>query len=154
MQRAGWLLADNRGILVALAGLAGLVAFCLRRWRLVGRDPAKGVIIPRYEPPAGHGPAGLRYVRRMGYDTRCFSADVLALAVEGQLRIHREKGLLRDGWWLERTASPAAAPSGAAARALLDRLFRGGVDRVDSSRAAPGSSARRGRHTVRRSTPR
>jgi uncharacterized membrane protein YgcG len=102
-QRAGWLLKDNRGVLVALVGLALLIFYCVREWRRVGRDPARGVVIARYEPPAGHTPASLRYLRRMAYDMRCFSADLLALAVAGCVLIHREKRLLKDDWSLERT---------------------------------------------------
>ena len=68
-QRWLWLLQDNRGVLVALAGLLLLGFFCLRRWQRVGRDPTPGVIITRYDPPPGYSPAGLRFVQRMGYDT-------------------------------------------------------------------------------------
>jgi uncharacterized membrane protein YgcG len=133
-QRLWWLLADNRGVLVALGGLAGLVAFCSRRWRQVGRDPRAGVIIPRYEPPEGHTPADLRYVRRMGYDTRCFSSDVLDMAVAGQLRIHREDRLFKDAWWLERTGEMESLRD-AGHRTLITRLFKGGAQRVDLKKA-------------------
>jgi uncharacterized membrane protein YgcG len=123
-QRAAWLLADNRGVLVALAGLLLLLVFAVRRWHRVGRDPRRGVIIPRYEPPDGHTPGGLRYVTRMGYDTRCFSADVLDLAVAGLVRIHCDQRRLRsDEWRLERDGpgEPDARPKAA----LLARLFPG-----------------------------
>lgn len=131
-QRVGWLLKDNRGVLVALAGLLLMIAYCVRRWRQVGRDPARGTVIARYEPPAGHTPAGLRFMRKMAYDHRCFSADVLALAVDGHLRIERDKKLLKDDWRLER---PAGAPDSAGIdfgqRTLLDKLFPGGRARLD-----------------------
>jgi uncharacterized membrane protein YgcG len=130
-QRLRWLLADNRGILVALAGFAGLIVFCVRRWRQVGRDPRGGAIIPRYEPPQGHTPADLRYVRRMGYDTRCFSAEVLAMAVAGHVRIHREDGWFKDSWWLERTDPGSESPSDRGQRTLFDRLFPGAKARLD-----------------------
>jgi uncharacterized membrane protein YgcG len=130
-QRVWWLLADNRGILVALAGFAGLIVFCVRRWRQAGRDPRGGAIIPRYEPPQGHTPADLRYVRRMGYDTRCFSAEVLAMAVAGHVRIHREDGWFKDSWWLERTDPASESLSDRGQRTLFDRLFPGGKARLD-----------------------
>ena len=41
-QRLWWLLADNRGVLVALVGLAGLLAFCVRRWRAGGPRSPRG----------------------------------------------------------------------------------------------------------------
>src|SRR5690606_31266390 len=59
-QRTWWLLKDNRGVLVALAVLLAMLAYMRRRWRRVGRDPAPGIIIARYQPPAGYSPAALR----------------------------------------------------------------------------------------------
>lgn len=125
-QRFGWLLKDNRGVLVALVGLGLLLGFCIREWRRVGRDPTKGIIIARYEPPAGQTPAALRYVRRMSYDTRCFSSAVLALAVSGCLRIVRDPQIFKDDWRLEpNPASPD--PTVESERTLLERLFKGGA---------------------------
>ena len=107
MQRWLWLLKDNRGVLIALAGLIALLLFSARRWQRLGRDPEPGVVIARYDPPAGYSPAGLRYMRRMSYDTRCFSSDLLSLAVAGNVDIHREKGLLKDDWELLKTSASA-----------------------------------------------
>ncbi|MCY7354413.1 MAG: DUF2207 domain-containing protein [Lysobacter sp.] len=124
-QRIGWFFKDNRGALLALLGLIGLLAYCVRRWHGVGRDPRGGPIIARYEPPQGPSPGGLRYMRRMGYDTRCFSADLLALAVDGAVRIHRDKGLLKDKWKLERIGTPEAGTN-AAQKSLLGTLLSDG----------------------------
>ena len=50
----------------------------------------------------------------MGYDMRCFSSDVLALAVAGCLRIVQDKGFFKDEWRLESTgASPPERASAA-----------------------------------------
>ena len=125
-QRVLWFLKDNRGVLVALFGLLGLVVYCMRRWHAVGRDPRGGPIIARYEPPQGHSPAGLRYMRRMAYDTRCFSSDLLALAVDGQVRIHRDAGILKDKWKLERIEGVSMGDATDTQRALLGPLFAGG----------------------------
>jgi uncharacterized membrane protein YgcG len=95
--RRRWFLRDNRGVLVALAGLALLLAFAARSWWRVGRDPKRGAIYARYEPPEGYTPGTLRYLQRAGYDMRCFSADLLGLAVAGHLRIEQGKG--RRGMW-------------------------------------------------------
>lgn len=119
-QRLRWLLADNRGPLVAACGLLVLLAWCLVRWWQVGRDPGPGTVVVRYTPPDGISPAGLRYVRRMGYDTRCFTADVLALAVDGALGIERDRD---DDWTLRRGGG---APTGDERTALLGALFEQG----------------------------
>jgi uncharacterized membrane protein YgcG len=128
--RIRWFFGDNRGVLIALAGLIILLLYCAREWSRVGRDPEKRAIFARYEPPANRTPAGLRYLQRMGYDMRCFSADVLALAVGGHLRINREDHFLKDVWRLERNGS-AAPPSSAPEGALLKWLFAGGKEDLE-----------------------
>lgn len=130
MQRWMWLLKDNRGVLIALGALIALLTFCFRRWRRLGRDPKPGVIITRYDPPPGYSPAGLRFMQRMAYDTRCFSADLLSLAVAGNVRIHREKGFLSDDWELEKTAD--AAPIGIEEQGILQsHLFKDGNRKLE-----------------------
>ncbi len=140
-QRTRWLLADNSALLLALLGLLVVSGYCALRWHQVGRDPPAGVVIARYHPPAGISPAGLRFIRRMGYDTRCFSADVLALAVAGALRIERDKGLLSDHWRLEKSG---ASPAGDAA-ALMRPLFAGqstvDLDKDNARRLQEATSA-------------
>ncbi len=120
-QRLRWLLADNSALLVALLGFFVVAGYCLLRWHQVGRDPPPGIVIARYHPPEGVSPAGLRFIRRMGYDTRCFSADVLSLAVGGAVRIERDKGLLSDHWRLERTGAPPEGDEAALMRTLFAR---------------------------------
>ncbi|CAN5595184.1 hypothetical protein BH23PSE2_BH23PSE2_06740 [soil metagenome] len=120
-----WMLRDNLGVLVVLAGLVVLLVFCLRRWQRIGRDPAPGTIIVRYDPPPGHSPAGLRYMMRMKYDTRCFSADLLLSAVEGLVRIRNEAGLLgrKRNWQLNRRFQKLGEIPTEEQRALLTSLF-------------------------------
>lgn len=142
-QRWQWLLKDNKGVLIALLGLVALLGFCLRRWHRLGRDPAAGTVIARYEAPAGYSPAGLRVMTRMGYDTRCFSADLLSLAVAGKVQIHREKGLLSDDWELQRTGSSTTSLPTNEQEALLSKLFPDGSDRLQlkNTNAATVSAA-------------
>jgi uncharacterized membrane protein YgcG len=129
-QRWLWLLDDNRGVLIALAGLIALLGFCARRWHRLGRDPKPGVIIARYEPPAGYSPAGLRFMQRMAYDTRCFSSDLLSLAVTGNVGIHRDKGVLKDDWELQRT-SITSQPATTEQQTLLTQLFVDGKSTLE-----------------------
>ena len=101
--RARWWLDDNRGMAAGVGGLALLLGFLYWRWWLVGRDPRAGAKYPRYAPPKGLGPAGVRYVDRMGYDNRCFAAALLGLGARGFLRI-RQKG---ENFAIERVAEQA-----------------------------------------------
>jgi uncharacterized membrane protein YgcG len=142
-QRLAWVLKDNRGILVALLGLILLIVYCVREWTRVGRDPRKGIIIARYEPPEGQTPASLRFLMRMSYDMRCFSSEVLALAVAGCLRIVRDKGFFKDEWRLERAGVPAEG-SAPGQRALFAGLFKGApVLVLKNTNASTVAAARR-----------
>lgn len=129
-ERMQWFLRDNRGVLVALAGFVILLLYMFRQWSRVGRDPAKGVVIARYEPREGQSPAGLRYVKRMGYDTRAFTADVLALAIGGHLRINHEDKFLKDEWSLARATPTSGSKPSTAQQRLLDILFGGGRESI------------------------
>jgi hypothetical protein len=132
--RLGWLLYDNRGLLIVLAGLVLVLLFYLWRWQRRGRDPRAGTVIPEYEPPAGHSPAGLRYLRRMRYDDRCFAADLVEMGVAGHLRIHREGSGAAERW---RRGAPrgrdprgcSREPAGAAPHAVREGSGAGDGER-------------------------
>jgi uncharacterized membrane protein YgcG len=83
------LMADNPALAAGLAGLALLVAFLWGCWFLFGRDPSAAPRFPRYEPPPGLGPAGVRYIERMGYDDRCLAAALLGLGSRGFIKIRQ-----------------------------------------------------------------
>ncbi len=124
-ERVQLLLKDNRGVLVALAGLVLIVVYMVRQWQKVGRDPQKGIVIARYEPREGQTPAGLRFMENMGYDMRCFTGDILALAVAGRLKIHKEDHFLGDQWSLERLHGSDSAHVSPGQQTLLAGLFPG-----------------------------
>ena len=147
LDRAKWLLQDNRGILIALAGLVILLAYMFRQWRAHGRDPQKGIVIARYEPRDGQTPAGLRYLERMGYDMRCFTGDVLALAVAGRLRIREKEKLFKNEWQLERVAAANSRPVSQAQNLLLETLFRTGNTLVLKNTSASTMSAAKTTHS-------
>ena len=67
LQAAQWFFQDNGGALLLLGALLFVFAWYVWAWRRVGRDPDKGVIIPRYRPPEGLSPAACRYVRSMAF---------------------------------------------------------------------------------------
>ena len=91
-QKVAWFLADNRDALFLSGGLALLLLYYYLVWSAVGRDPERGVIMPRYEPPANLSPAAMRYLVRMGYDNKAFSAAILDMAVRGFLTIKEDGG--------------------------------------------------------------
>ena len=86
-ERLGYMLNDNRGLLVGIAGVLVLFVYYLVVWFRVGRDPQRGVIMPRYEPPAGLSPAGMRYLVKMGFDNKVAAAAMLDMAVKKYVTI-------------------------------------------------------------------
>ena len=87
-QSLHWFALDNRREAVLVLGLLLLTGFLYMQWRRVGRDPKGGVVIPQYDPPAGLSPAAARFIRNMGYDDRCFAADMVELGVRGAVTIN------------------------------------------------------------------
>lgn len=122
LQRFAWMLRDNGGILVALAGLALLLAWYLRSWHRVGRDLPPGSIFPRYESPEGFTPGELRYLWKQAYTDRCFAADIVHLGVHGHVLVQQDGA---KDWVLERRASVEPIAS-EAQRQLLEKLFSKG----------------------------
>ena len=96
MQRAAWLLGDNRGLAIAFGGLGLLAAYLFLAWSRFGRDPPAGPVFPHYEPPTGLSPGACRYVMEMAHDHQAFSAAVLNLAAKGYLKIHQGRGAALD----------------------------------------------------------
>ncbi len=89
-QKAYYLLKDNYSLAIPLTGSALIFCLLFVAWLFVGRDPAKGVIMPQFSPPADLSPAAVRYVKYMGFDHKCFASGVLNMAVKGFLSIHED----------------------------------------------------------------
>jgi len=90
-------------------------------WYRVGRDPPAGITVPRYRAPAGHSPASMRFIERMGYDKTCFTTAIINLAVKGAVEIYDDAGtfkLLKSG--------PARSPLAAGEAEVLEALFGDG----------------------------
>jgi uncharacterized membrane protein len=61
-------------------------------WSRVGKDPAKNLIIPLFNPPDNLSPAAVRYIERMGFDNKTFTASIINMAVKGYLKIKEADG--------------------------------------------------------------
>jgi uncharacterized membrane protein YgcG len=117
MQRFGYLLQDNRGLLFALTALLLVGIYLYVVWSRYGKDPEPGVIYPRYEPPNGYSPASARYIAKMGYSGKALSAAVINLAVKGHLVIEEAD----DDYVLRKTESREGLAPGESV--LLKNLF-------------------------------
>ncbi|WP_448873904.1 DUF2207 domain-containing protein [Desulfobulbus propionicus] len=80
-------LSDQGSLAAAAIGATVLFCYYLLAWLKVGRDPAKGLILPRFAPPKGFSPAMVRMLWRMGFDNTAFTAGIINMAVLGGLHI-------------------------------------------------------------------
>jgi len=118
-QKVHWFLADNAAALVLLIGLLAPLMWYLWAWKKVGRDPQRGVIIPRFEPPEGLSPAACRYVKDMSFDRHSFTAAIISLAVKGQLVIEEED----KEFTLKRTSKSSRAKLTMGEKVVRDTLL-------------------------------
>ena len=89
-EKVDFILKENLSIKAALTGFILLFGYYFIVWFLVGQDPEKGTIIPRFSPPKGFSPEAVRFVFQMGYDDKAFAAAVINLAVKGALTIQED----------------------------------------------------------------
>ena len=81
--------------IAAVWALLGLAFFYYYAWKKAGRGPVPGTVVPLFQPPDGLSAAAIRYIRRMGFDNRCFAAAIVDSGVHRHLRmVEGEKGFL------------------------------------------------------------
>jgi uncharacterized membrane protein YgcG len=85
--RVSYFVRDHRSLAAFLIGLAILIVYFGIAWTIGGRDPSGGTLIPLFAPPDNLSPASLRYLVRMSYDGKMFSAALVSMAVKGFLTI-------------------------------------------------------------------
>lgn len=95
VQQAAYFLQDNLPILASLIGLIGVGLFYLSTWSRVGRDPAPGTIIPLFSPPNNMSPAEVRYLDKLSFDNRAFTAAIVNLGVKGHLTLSESSSTSR-----------------------------------------------------------
>lgn len=81
-----WFFRNNLDPIIAFGGLLLVLAYYVRAWIGVGRDPARGVIVPRWDAPDGISPALVNYIDNRGFSGQgwtALSATALDLAVKG-----------------------------------------------------------------------
>jgi uncharacterized membrane protein YgcG len=93
-QKITYFLKDNRGLLFGILGFVIIMFYYLSAWLRVGRDPARGTIIPLFSPPEGWSPSAVRYLMNRGLDNKVYSAAIINLAVQGFWTVHEAMGEL------------------------------------------------------------
>mgnify|MGYP000396417881 CR=1 FL=1 len=148
-QKAASRLLANAPSVIGLTGILLLLGYYLYTWNAVGRDPEKGVIIPRFRPPGDLSPAAMRVVMNMGFDDKAFAAAIVNMAVKGFLYISEEKTAVAKKFRLTRTKkSKEEAQLSRGEAALASSLFSRIVSEVELGRSGQ-SALRKARETLR-----
>ena len=72
--------------------LIGLFFYYYRAWDKVGRDPQKGPVFARYEPPKGYSPAAIHYIIHKGFrGNQALIGTLLYLAVHKFIKMDSSK---------------------------------------------------------------
>ncbi|MCC5931090.1 MAG: DUF2207 domain-containing protein [Cyclobacteriaceae bacterium] len=90
-ERRAQAIRDNLAALVGFAGFLVLLIYYFLNWSRVGRDPHKGPIVPQYNVPENLSPAVMRYLQKMGFDNKVFTAALIQMAVKGLIEIEEHK---------------------------------------------------------------
>jgi uncharacterized membrane protein YgcG len=92
-QELAWFWRDNRPAIISFASFLFLALYYFWAWNRVGRDPAAGVIVPRWDAPDGISPALVHYIENKGLSGNdSFSAALLSLAVKGYVTLEELTG--------------------------------------------------------------
>jgi uncharacterized membrane protein YgcG len=123
-------LQDNGPPAAGVLALLGLLAYYFYAWRSAGRDPKAGTMVPIFAPPDGLSAAAMRYVTKMGADSRAFAAALVELGVGGHIHLSEDEGgfFKKAKTTIEKRAGTAAIPAPEAA--MLASLFAGGRDSI------------------------
>jgi len=71
---------------------AALIAYYLFAYLRLGRRPARGSIVPRYEPPTAVSPAAVRYLLISNADGRSVAAVLAQLAIRRCISVEQKSG--------------------------------------------------------------
>ena len=124
-----WWFRDNINAILGFGGLALVALYYARNWLRVGRDPAGGIVVPRWVPPEGLSPALVNYVDNKGFSGAgwtALSASALDLAVKGYVTLDD----LKNSIIIRRTDKIPAKPLPAGQAALLKDIGGPGEELV------------------------
>ena len=121
LDRASYFFRDNLPAAIGGTGLLLLFVYYLLAWTRVGRDPEPGLIIPRFELPEGLTPAAARFVMRMKFDNKVFTAAVVNMAVKKFLTINEQDG----NFSLKKSQGQGKLQLSAGERKVAGKIFSG-----------------------------
>ena len=133
-QESSWWFNDNRDYFIGFGGLMLVFLYYTRSWLKVGRDPAREIVVPRWDPPSGISPALVNYIDNRGFSGQgwtALSATALDLAVRGYVRLDD----LKNAIVIRRTDKPLGKEKLQAGEADLLKAVGGSGDTLTIDKA-------------------
>ncbi|MEQ9332519.1 DUF2207 domain-containing protein [Thalassobaculum sp.] len=123
--------ADNTGVALGGVLLLALIGYFGVAWFRVGRDPAKGTIVPLFEAPNGLSPIAVGYIWNAGFGSgfetgKALSVALTSLATKRVILLGDEGGGKFSAW--KQHAPEHPLPPGE--QAVFDAMFGGGEDDI------------------------
>lgn len=84
--------ADNPVLPAGFLLLALILGLNYRKWKRIGRDPKKGIVIPRFSAPGKLSAAEAGFILLQKFDMRLFAAALVEMAVHRVIRIEVKEG--------------------------------------------------------------
>lgn len=134
-QESLWFWQENGPVVIAFVTFLMVLGYYLWAWNRVGRDPEKGVVVPRWTSPDGISPALTAYIHKKGFSGRgwdALSGAVLNLAVKGYVELDN----LSEDLVIRRTGKVPEKDLHVGERAMLRQLGDGGAIFVDKNNSA------------------
>jgi hypothetical protein len=128
-QQSAWWLRDNINPLLGFGGLLLVVLYYTFSWTRAGRDPAEGVMVPRWDPPEACSPALVNYIANKGFVDQgwtALSATALDLAVKGYVQLED----LKHSVTIRRTEKAAEEHLPTSLQILLKEIVAPGAEIV------------------------
>lgn len=138
-------LSDTREIFLPILGVVLVLGYNVLAWNRVGRDPAKGTIIPLFHPPKDFSPALTHFVHHWGFQNwTAFTATLFDLGVKGLVRIDNPA----SGLTVEVTGKVPEAKLPAGEQKLFSYLQSKGRVTIDTSNGVEISKQKNALHTA------
>lgn len=125
-------LGDLREVILPMLAVLLAIAYNALAWFRVGRDPAKGTIIPLFHPPKGFSPPLVHYVHKWGFANSgwvALTSAIFDLGVKGLVLIDNATGSLK----ISRTGKQPDEPLSAGEKVIFDYLNARQVTRIDKA---------------------
>jgi len=124
-------LEDNYASLLLLLFMGAFIILFLFFYIRKRQTQYLGTIIPLFYPTEGFTPGDVRYIDKIGYDSKVFAAEIVNMAVQGFFKIKQQPGFWSDKYTLIKNTQKEAEAEKYTHGYLMDFLFPEDIDFIE-----------------------